>query len=122
MSIPLSMTYQKRSKDQLAARVAQDIPEGAVVNLGIGIHAGCQPHPGQPRSDSAQRKRHLGMGLQIVQTQQPTVSYQDQATQIRKPVHHFFEDRQQGLGLSRIVVKDLVINRQTFTCLHHPPA
>ncbi|MFN4350231.1 MAG: 3-oxoacid CoA-transferase subunit B [Hylemonella sp.] len=30
------MSYQKRSKDQLAARVAQDIPEGAVVNLGIG--------------------------------------------------------------------------------------
>ncbi|WP_296446596.1 3-oxoacid CoA-transferase subunit B [Rhodoferax sp. UBA5149] len=30
------MSYQKRSKDQLAARVAQDIPEGAIVNLGIG--------------------------------------------------------------------------------------
>jgi len=30
------MSYVKRSKDQLAARVAQDIPEGAVVNLGIG--------------------------------------------------------------------------------------
>jgi 3-oxoadipate CoA-transferase beta subunit len=32
----MTMSYQKRSKDQLAARVAQDIPEGAVVNLGIG--------------------------------------------------------------------------------------
>jgi 3-oxoadipate CoA-transferase, beta subunit len=32
----MKMSYQKRSKDQLAARVAQDIPEGAVVNLGIG--------------------------------------------------------------------------------------
>ncbi|MFM9901211.1 MAG: 3-oxoacid CoA-transferase subunit B [Polaromonas sp.] len=31
------MTYQKRTKDQLAARVAQDIYEGAVVNLGIGM-------------------------------------------------------------------------------------
>jgi len=30
------MAYQKRTKDQLAARVAQDIPKGAVVNLGIG--------------------------------------------------------------------------------------
>ncbi|MDO8280768.1 MAG: 3-oxoacid CoA-transferase subunit B [Burkholderiaceae bacterium] len=29
--------YQKRTKDQLAARVAQDIPEGACVNLGIGM-------------------------------------------------------------------------------------
>jgi 3-oxoadipate CoA-transferase beta subunit len=32
----MTMTYQKRTKDQLAARVARDIPEGAVVNLGIG--------------------------------------------------------------------------------------
>jgi 3-oxoadipate CoA-transferase, beta subunit len=31
------MSYQKRSKDALAARVAQDIWEGAVVNLGIGM-------------------------------------------------------------------------------------
>ena len=31
------MTYQKRTKDQVAARVAQDIPEGATVNLGIGM-------------------------------------------------------------------------------------
>ena len=30
------MTYQRRTKDQLAARVAQDIFDGAVVNLGIG--------------------------------------------------------------------------------------
>lgn len=30
------MSYQKRSKDELAQRIAQDIPDGAVVNLGIG--------------------------------------------------------------------------------------
>jgi 3-oxoadipate CoA-transferase beta subunit len=30
------MGYQRRTKDQLAARVAQDIFDGAVVNLGIG--------------------------------------------------------------------------------------
>ncbi len=31
------MAFQKRTKDQIAARVAQDIFEGAVVNLGIGM-------------------------------------------------------------------------------------
>jgi len=30
------MSYTRRTKDELAARVAKDIPEGATVNLGIG--------------------------------------------------------------------------------------
>jgi 3-oxoadipate CoA-transferase beta subunit len=33
----MKMGYQARSKAQLAARLAQDIPEGAYVNLGIGM-------------------------------------------------------------------------------------
>ncbi|MDI1223043.1 MULTISPECIES: 3-oxoacid CoA-transferase subunit B [Acinetobacter] len=31
------MSYQKLNRDQIAKRVAQDIPEGAYVNLGIGL-------------------------------------------------------------------------------------
>ena len=33
----MSMSYQKRSKEQLAQRVAQDIHDGAYFNLGIGM-------------------------------------------------------------------------------------
>ncbi|MCU7226110.1 3-oxoadipate CoA-transferase, partial [Acinetobacter bohemicus] len=31
------MSYQKLSRNQIAERVAQDIPDGAYVNLGIGF-------------------------------------------------------------------------------------
>jgi 3-oxoadipate CoA-transferase beta subunit len=36
MTMSTTPSYQRRTKDQLAARVAQDIFDGAVVNLGIG--------------------------------------------------------------------------------------
>ena len=38
------MTHQRLTKDQLAARVARDIPDGATVNLGIGMPTAVANH------------------------------------------------------------------------------
>ena len=38
------MTYTRRTKDQIAQRVAQDIHAGAYVNLGIGMPTAVANH------------------------------------------------------------------------------
>jgi 3-oxoadipate CoA-transferase, beta subunit len=57
------MTYQRRTKDQLAARVARDIPEGACVNLGIGMPTQVANHIPADREVILQSENGiLGMG------------------------------------------------------------
>jgi 3-oxoadipate CoA-transferase, beta subunit len=56
-------SYQKRSKNDLAKRVAQDIFDGAYVNLGIGMPTAVANHIGAERTVILQSENGiLGMG------------------------------------------------------------
>jgi 3-oxoadipate CoA-transferase beta subunit len=55
--------YKLRTRDQLASRIAQDIPEGALVNLGIGMPTQVANHLPQDREVLLHSENGLvGMG------------------------------------------------------------
>lgn len=57
------MSYQRRTKDQLAIRVAEDMPDGAYVNLGIGMPTLVANHIGGGREIILHSENGiLGMG------------------------------------------------------------
>ncbi len=53
----------RNTRDQMAARVARDIPDGAYVNLGIGLPTLVANHlPGDREIIPAHRERHARHG------------------------------------------------------------
>ena len=57
------MTHEKLTREQIAARVAKDIPDGAVVNLGIGLPTLVANHlPGDREIVLHSENGLLGMG------------------------------------------------------------